>query len=108
MQLTLPAAYALVDSYLTTSERPTAIYAFNDEHALILLAALADRGIRVPHDIAIIGTDNIAFSDLCAPPSPRSASTTSRLASSSSICSWLNTRIKPLPKQLSRPLARSS
>ncbi|MER7596123.1 substrate-binding domain-containing protein [Streptomyces hydrogenans] len=38
--------------------RPDAVYAYNDEFGLVLLQALADAGLRVPEDIAVIGTDN--------------------------------------------------
>jgi DNA-binding LacI/PurR family transcriptional regulator len=37
---------------------PTAIFAFNDEHALAAMAALADAGIAVPADVALIGCDD--------------------------------------------------
>ena len=67
MHLSLDAARQLVDTALTGSERPTGIYAFNDEYALPLLGALHDQGIRVPEDIAVIGTDNVSFSAFVRP-----------------------------------------
>lgn len=67
MHLTMVDAHALVDTYLTAPGRPTGIYAFNDEYALPLLGALHDRGIRIPQDIAIIGTDNVSFSAFVRP-----------------------------------------
>jgi len=57
----------MVDTYLSGAQRPTGIYAYNDEYALLLLGALADRGIQVPRDVALIGTDDISFSELIRP-----------------------------------------
>lgn len=67
LRLALAAAQQLVETHLTGPERPTGIYTFNDEYALPLLGALHDRGIRVPEDIAIIGTDNVSFSAFVRP-----------------------------------------
>jgi DNA-binding LacI/PurR family transcriptional regulator len=67
LRLSMSDAHALVDTYLTCAERPTGIYAFNDEYALPLMGALHDRGICVPQDMAIIGTDNISFSAFVRP-----------------------------------------
>jgi LacI family transcriptional regulator len=54
-------AAALVEKSLLQAERPTGIYAFNDEHALFLLGMLAQHSIRVPQDIALVGTDDLPF-----------------------------------------------
>ena len=45
----------------------TAIYAFNDEYAFVALRALVDRGIQVPDDIALIGTDDVALAAVVLP-----------------------------------------
>jgi DNA-binding LacI/PurR family transcriptional regulator len=63
----MSGAHTLVDTYLIGAERATGIYAFNDEYALPLMGALNDRGIRIPQDIAIIGTDNVSFSAFVRP-----------------------------------------
>ena len=67
MQLSSTGAHELVERTLTSAGRPTGIYAYNDEHALPLLSALIDLGIRVPQEIAVLGTDNIAFGELMRP-----------------------------------------
>jgi len=47
--------------------RPTAIVAGSDQQAIGALRAAADRGIRVPRDLSIVGFDGIAVSDLVTP-----------------------------------------
>jgi LacI family transcriptional regulator len=49
-------------TYFKDANRPTGVYAFNDEYALALLAALMRRGIGVPHDVALVGTDDLPMS----------------------------------------------
>jgi DNA-binding LacI/PurR family transcriptional regulator len=41
------------------TERPDAIFAFTDEIALGIVRALADRGLSVPGDVALVGFDDI-------------------------------------------------
>lgn len=41
------------------AEAATAVFAANDRMALGLVHALADRGIRVPHDISVVGFDDL-------------------------------------------------
>jgi LacI family transcriptional regulator len=67
MHLSLASASALIDSHLSGSQRLSAIYTFNDEYAFPLMGALLDRGLRIPQDIALIGTDNISFSAFVRP-----------------------------------------
>src|SRR6266487_243699 len=63
LQFDLADAHALVETSLTGTDRPTGIYAYNDEYALLLLGALADRGKQVPGEVAVVGTDDISFSE---------------------------------------------
>lgn len=44
---------------LDTGERPDAVFCFSDPLALGALRTLLSRGIRVPHDIALVGFDDI-------------------------------------------------
>jgi DNA-binding LacI/PurR family transcriptional regulator len=46
---------------------PTAIYAFNDEHAMMAINALVDLDLRVPDDVAVIGGDDIPPAALFRP-----------------------------------------
>ncbi len=67
LHLSMSSAHALVDTHLSGPRRPDSIYSFNDEYALPLMGALLDHGLRIPQDIAVIGTDNIAFSAFVRP-----------------------------------------
>jgi LacI family transcriptional regulator len=51
--------YRLASYLLDQAERPTAILAMSDELARGVLRAAADRGIRVPTDLSVVGYDDI-------------------------------------------------
>jgi DNA-binding LacI/PurR family transcriptional regulator len=46
----------------------TAVCAYNDETAFALLAGLRELGLTAPHDLAVIGVDNIPLSPFANPP----------------------------------------
>jgi LacI family transcriptional regulator len=48
--------------------RATGILAFNDLVAMGLLSALADRGVRVPDEVSVVGFDDIPFARYTTPP----------------------------------------
>lgn len=43
---------------LDRTPRPTAIFCFNDRMAMGLYQAAADRGLRIPEDLSVVGFDN--------------------------------------------------
>lgn len=53
---------------LSRSPVPTAIFCYNDLTAIGALRALKARGLRVPHDIALVGFDDIEFASYVDPP----------------------------------------
>jgi LacI family transcriptional regulator len=57
------AARALLD----LPERPTAIFGFNDNVAIGALRAAAERGIRVPDELSVVGFDDSEQSALVTP-----------------------------------------
>jgi LacI family transcriptional regulator, galactose operon repressor len=65
----LEDTYARVTSVLQRSkQRPTGIVAYNDTHAVAVLKALHDLGVRVPEDVAVVGQNNLEFTDFLIPP----------------------------------------
>ncbi len=53
---------------LARSDRPTAIFAISDALAFGVMSAAAAAGMRVPDDIAIVGFDNLPWSQHISPP----------------------------------------
>jgi len=53
---------------LPPEERPTAIYAFDDELAIYAINSIQHFGLRIPEDISIIGFDNIRMAVHTNPP----------------------------------------
>lgn len=104
LEFTLSDAHSLVDTRLTGAAHPTGIYAFNDEYALLLLGALADRGRQVPRDIAVVGTDDISFSTFMRPTLTTIRFDTISLAQRAVEMLVNSHRGQPLPEELTRPL----
>lgn len=44
-----------------------AVFAYNDEYAMLLMRALQDEGLRVPQDVAVIGADDLVLGRLLRP-----------------------------------------
>lgn len=51
-----------------SGDRPTAILAGSDVLAIAALQVAHELGLRVPHDVSIVGFDRIAMSQLMSPP----------------------------------------
>ena len=68
MPVSITGAYEAFGRILDEGrEMPTAFFADNDMIALGAMQALQKYKYRVPEDISIIGFDDIAFSEVCAP-----------------------------------------
>src|SRR5207253_2649323 len=52
---------------LDLPEPPTAIFAFNDNHAIGTLRAARARGLRVPDDLSIVGFDDVEHATIVSP-----------------------------------------
>ncbi len=50
--------YLAAASLLDRSPRPTAVFCFNDRMAMGLYQAAAERGLRIPEDLSVVGFDN--------------------------------------------------
>jgi DNA-binding LacI/PurR family transcriptional regulator len=57
----------LLDRWLSGPEPVSALACFNDVHAAACLAAAADRGVRVPENLSVIGLDDDVFAPLTRP-----------------------------------------
>lgn len=55
-------AQRTAEDLLALAEPPTAVFASSDVQALGVLAAAAERGLRVPQDLSVIGFDDIELS----------------------------------------------
>ncbi len=62
------AGYRVMRTLLETDHPPTAVLAIHDPLAIECLQAATDAGLRVPEDVAIIGSDNIRESQATKPP----------------------------------------
>jgi LacI family transcriptional regulator len=53
---------------LTRGDRPTAVFAANDQSALTTMEVAAEMGLRVPEDLSVVGFDNVPEAALADPP----------------------------------------
>lgn len=65
--LTVRHGEEVVDRLLAMSPRPTGVMCANDLLALGVLRGLADRGIRVPQDLVVVGYDDLIFGSMLSP-----------------------------------------
>ena len=64
----VPSGRAAAHILFSHAERPTAIFAANDHMAWGVLEVSEDLGLRVPEDVALVGFDDMATSELKRPP----------------------------------------
>jgi LacI family transcriptional regulator len=67
LHLSAQSARELVETAFQQPQHPTGIFAFHDEYALYLLGALARCGIRVPEEVAVVGSDNLPLGEAVFP-----------------------------------------
>ncbi|MYL62161.1 substrate-binding domain-containing protein [Bacillus hwajinpoensis] len=61
------SGYNQMNKFLALDDQPTAIFAANDSMAMGAIKAVKDQGHRVPEDVAVVGFDNIQFSEIFEP-----------------------------------------
>ncbi len=59
---------AVMDELLLQKMPVTAIYAYNDQNAAGILQQAVLRGVQVPADLSVIGSDNYGFCPMLSPP----------------------------------------
>jgi LacI family transcriptional regulator len=62
------AAYATMKEFLALAEPPDGVFCFNDPSALNAMKAVLDAGLRIPDDVAIVGSGNIRHADFLRVP----------------------------------------
>ncbi|UOF90355.1 LacI family transcriptional regulator [Fodinisporobacter ferrooxydans] len=61
------SGYDIMTKFLANEQKPTAIFASNDEMAIGAMKACKSKGLRIPDDISIIGFDDVPISTLVEP-----------------------------------------
>ncbi|MFH8252629.1 LacI family DNA-binding transcriptional regulator [Microbacterium sp. B2969] len=64
---TAASGYRLASQLADETALPTALFVGNDQMAMGVLAAFAERGIRVPDDVSLVGFDDISGSEYLVP-----------------------------------------
>jgi DNA-binding LacI/PurR family transcriptional regulator len=67
MDTTLESARETVDKILNCQEKPTAVFGFTDDYSLPLHKAFQERGVRMPNDIAMVGSEDTELSNYLHP-----------------------------------------
>lgn len=66
--MSLPESIVCFTDLATSSSRPEAIFAVNDFVALDVIQAAKQIDMRVPEDLALVGFDNLYFTEYLSPP----------------------------------------
>jgi DNA-binding LacI/PurR family transcriptional regulator len=57
-----------MQSLLGLPKRPDAVFCYNDSTALAAMKYCLNQGMKIPHDIAIVGFDDISSAAAAIPP----------------------------------------
>ncbi len=68
LHLTERDAYSETARFLAANPAPDGIFAASDVIAMSAMRAAADHGLRVPHDVAVVGYDDIGVAAYVVPP----------------------------------------
>jgi len=64
----MESGYAAAMEFVTMADRPSAVFAANDEMAIGFLSGLRQHGIECPRDISVVGFDDLAVALHYSPP----------------------------------------
>ena len=65
--ITAERAEPMVEAILAAPDQASAIVCVNDQIAFAVLRSLAERQVRVPHDISVVGYDDVDFAAWLSP-----------------------------------------
>lgn len=65
---TMESGMAAAERLLYAAEPPTAVFCANDESAIGFIAGLGRAGLHCPHDVSVIGFDDISVVPFISPP----------------------------------------
>ena len=57
-----------LEELLEMKPRPDGVFCYNDPVAIGAIKAISEAGLRIPHDIAVVGAGNVHYSDMLAVP----------------------------------------
>jgi DNA-binding LacI/PurR family transcriptional regulator len=72
--------YLQMKEILRLPERPTAVVAVSDKTALGAMEAIREAGLRIPHDVALVGIDDVAATRWASSPCANSATSSTATA----------------------------
>jgi DNA-binding LacI/PurR family transcriptional regulator len=61
------SAAVAVGAWTSARDHVTAVCGYNDEVAIAVLSGMRQRGLRAPHDLAVVGVDNLPVAGLYTP-----------------------------------------
>lgn len=68
IQLTPESSYQAAMAWFAAGNRPDGVFTASDIIAMSVLAAAAENGIAVPHDMSLVGFDDILLARIATPP----------------------------------------
>ena len=93
------SGHAAMLGLLDGEERPDAVFCANDEMAIGAQQAIAESGLSVPDDIAVVGFDDLRFGAFASPPLTTIRQPTAELGETAVRMMDATLHKKPLPQQ---------